>query len=98
MKRFSDFADKTALEGDKVRIDEVLNLPIVITNARITTSKYKKNTTGRCLTIQFRECNSDQLKVLFTGSEVLISQVEQYENEIPFETKIVKIDRYFSFS
>lgn len=64
MKQFADFADERKhLEGDKARIDDILNKEII-----------------------------------FTGSDVLIEQLEKYRHEIPFKTVIKKINRYYTLS
>lgn len=36
--------------------------------------------------------------ITFTGSNVLIEQIERYKAEIPFYTTIKKIDRYYTFT
>ena len=97
MKQFSDFAKDTVLDGEKMRIDDVVNKPITVTNYAIKNSKYPKNKTGRYLTLQI-ECNEGKKYVIFTGSDVLIDQMEKYGEEIPFETVIRKINRYYSLS
>ena len=38
------------------------------------------------------------LNILFTGSGVLINQLEKYENEIPFVTEIKKINKYYTLT
>ena len=44
LKRFSDFAkEEPQLEGDKIRIDDVLNLELIITGYRINNSKFKES-------------------------------------------------------
>jgi hypothetical protein len=48
------------------------------------------------LTLQF-EINNER-QIIFTGSEVLIKQLERYKNKVPFYTKIIKVDKYFTFS
>ncbi len=97
MKRFCDFAtDQVALDGDKVRLDDILNEPIIVTGYRVRKSRFSKNESGEYLTLQFeregRKC------IVFTGSDVLIGQVKKYAHEIPFETAIKKISRYYTFS
>ena len=95
-ERFSDFAspwDGAPLEGDKCRIEDVLNLELLITAYRI--NKSKKNE-GDCLTLQFEF--EDEKKVVFTGSEVLRKQVEKYQDRLPFLAKIIKREKYFSLS
>ena len=97
VKRFSDFAEEDGpLEGDKVKIESVLNQEIFITGYKITKSKYKKEGMEQCLTVQF-ETDGDK-KIFFTGSNVLIDQLEKYGHEIPFMATVKKIDRYYTFS
>lgn len=98
MKKFSDFAEITTLEGDKMKIDNILNQNIIVTGARISKSKYSKNESGKYLTLQFKMHGEEKPYVIFTGSEVLISQIEKYKEQMPFEAKIVKINRYYTFS
>lgn len=98
MKRFSDFAkEPRGLEGGKVRIDDVLNKEIKITGYNIKNSKYGKNESGKYLTVQF-ENNDGEKKIFFTGSDVLIDQMEKYGDQMPFMTIIMKINRYYTFT
>ena len=91
---FSDFAEtRHALDGKKVRIDEILNKPITVVGQRIIPSK--RNDGEKCLHLQFEL--GDALHILFTGSGVLIDQCEKYSDKIPFRTEIKKIDKYFTF-
>jgi hypothetical protein len=97
-KRFTDFADEpTVLDGAKVRIDDVLNVEIEIIGYRLAASKFTKNKSGLCLTLQFNDPGG-QRKILFTGSDVLIDQIKKYEKEIPFIATIKKVDRYYLLS
>ena len=92
---FAEFArDKLPMPGDKKRLDEILNKEILVVDFRITNSK--KRPDGKCLQIQFVMDN--QVCVLFTGSAVLIDQLQGAREKIPFRGTVVKIDRYYSFS
>ena len=72
---FSDFADaRIGLAGEKVRMEQILNKPIIIRGHKIIASK--KNSGANCLYLQFEM--EDKLCVLFTGSAVLIDQCEKY--------------------
>ena len=94
MERFSDFADvRKVLDGNKIKIDEVLNQEITVLGYRIAKGKHK---TERCLTLQI-EVDGGR-RVVFTGSEVLISQMEQYGSRCPFVAVIKKIDRFYTLS
>ncbi len=90
---FSDFAIDESLIGDKIQIEKVLNKKILITKYRINKSKFKES---NYMTIQFRL--DDKLHIIFTGSEVIIKQLEKYKDKLPFNTTIVKIGKYFSLS
>lgn len=97
MLRFSEFAkEEEQLTGKKVNIDNILNQEIVILNYTVLKSKYDKNKTGKCLKLQISL--NGEIYVVFTGSEVLLNQAEKYKDYIPFISKIVKVNRYYTFS
>lgn len=101
VKRFSDFAEEEGpLDGDKTRLDDILNHEILITGCRIQDSKYSgKNKTGKYLTVQFQTSDRPDInRVFFTGSDVLIKQMEKYAHETPFVTIIRKVDRYYTLT
>lgn len=96
-KRFSDFArEASPLDGAKVKIDEVVNKEILVIGRRFKESKFSRTNSPKCLIIQF--VMDGERYVLFTGSTVLIEQMEKYQHEIPFLTTIKRIDRYYTFS
>lgn len=98
MKHFSEFAkEDLPFEGEKVRVDSLLNKEIIIVKYKVRPSKYKDKCRN-CATVQFKESEEDNNKVFFTGSEVLIDMLEKYKEELPFITTIRKIDRYYTFS
>jgi hypothetical protein len=97
-KRFSDFADEPEmLDGEKIQISQILNKEIEVVGYRIRQSKYGKNASGQCLTLQFVD-DSGERRVVFTGSDVLIDQMKKYGDQIPFATTIKKIDKYYTLS
>lgn len=92
---FAEFAkDKLPMPGDKKRLGDILNREIIVTDFRITNSKKREG--DKCLQIQF--LMDSNVYVLFTGSAVLIDQIQTVQDKIPFKTVIVKVDKYFSFS
>ena len=94
-KRFSDFADEPSImDGDKVNIESILNKEIEILAVRITESKFPKNKSGNCLTIQFMDPETGAKHIVFSGSDVLIQQCQKYQSQMPFLTVIKKINRY----
>ena len=93
--KFSNFArDKLPLPGRKRRLDEILNKNILVTDYRL--NKSKKHVGAECLQLQFLVDN--EVCIAFTGSVVLINQIESVKENIPFTATIVKIDKYYSFS
>lgn len=94
MKKFSDFAkDDSAITGDKIKLDNILGKEIVIKGFKVSDSKYNN---GRLLTLQFDLEGKEY--IVFTGSSVLMEQSEKYQDEIPFATKIEKINKFYSFT
>jgi len=96
MKKFSDFSKENILDGDKIRIDDILNEEVLITGYAIKNSRYSKNESGKYLTLQIIKENKKY--VIFTGSDVLIDQLEKYSAEIPFTATVRKINRYYSLT
>lgn len=92
--RFGDFAEEANIfEGDKIRVDDLLNKEILILSFRIKDSKQRKGTSYA--TVQFKL--DDIEHIFFTGSNVLIDQLNKYKDNLPFYATIKKIDKYFTF-
>ena len=99
LKKFSDFAvDESPLEGEKIKIDDIVNKEIVVLNYAVKNSKFANANSSKYLTIQFTEANSNEKKVVFTGSTVLADQCEKYCNQIPFTATIKKIKKFYTFA
>ena len=80
MKRFSDFCKEQNLQGKKVSINKLANKEIEVINYRLTSTKFSSN----CAQIQFKLLSKDTIFVTFTSSKVLIRQLTQYKDELPF--------------
>lgn len=93
-ERFGDFAEEEVFDGEKLRLDEILNKEILVTGFRIKDSHQKKGT--QYLTIHF-EMEGRQ-HITFTGSTVLMDQLKKYATHIPFISVIKKINRHYTFS
>ena len=97
MKRFADFnTDTKPLDGEKMKIEEILNVEVNVIGYSIRKSKYGKNASGKCLALQVEAAG--ERRMVFTGSDVLISQLERYGEQIPVLATIRKIDRYYTLS
>lgn len=99
IRKFSDFAkDELRLDGKKIRIDDILNKNIIILGYRLSDSHYSKNKSGKYATVQFEYENEKNKNIFFSGSDIIIDELKKYEPNIPFETKVIKINRYYTFS
>ena len=94
LPRFSEFADRDGkvLDGDKIRIEDVLNREVTVLGHKVRKGKFR---TERCLTLQV-ELDGER-RVVFTGSEVLIGLMEKYCDRCPFRATIKKVDRFYTF-
>ncbi len=92
--KFSDFAsDDAKLDGEKVKLKDILGQEILILGYSIHRSKFKDE---NYLTLQFE---IDQTRhVLFTGSCVLTDQIEKYAEKIPFLSVIRDFGKYYAFT
>jgi hypothetical protein len=100
LQRFSDFADPTAgpLDGDKVKIDDVLGKEIILHGFRVKASRYKDDNPDY-LTLQFAyQERPDERFIIFTGSTVLQEQLEKYKDRLPFLATIKKVDRFYTLT
>lgn len=92
---FSDFAEESkAFDGDKKKIDEILNKEILVLDFKLKESKHHRD--SQYLTLQFKI--DETIFILFNGSRVLANQLEKYKDNIPFYTIIKKIDKYYTFT
>ena len=95
--KFSEFASGTALEGEKMKIEEVLDKPITVLAHKTIPDKFAKNEGDTVTIIQFSL--DGKTHVSFTRSAVLVGQLKMMtENgKLPFSAKIVKRKRYLTF-
>lgn len=91
MEDFSEFASENSLDGAKIKLENILDKPLIVKDFRVTKSKFD----GDCLKLQV-EINGEN-RVVFTGSNVLIEQAQKYSDHMPFSAKITMVDKYFSF-
>lgn len=85
--------------GEKISIDRVLNVKIIIHKYKIAPSILKNAKPGEmCLHLQI-SFNGEK-RVIFTGARELMRLLSNTNNDkdFPFETTIVKIDRSFDFT
>lgn len=98
MNNFKDFNIKpkpNSFAGDKIQVQKILNVAIKIIAFKIDPSKQKAGTD--CLTLQIEKAG--ELRIVFTGSRVLMDQIRQVpENKFPFTTTIKRDNEYYEFT
>lgn len=105
--QFSNLSEKKTLDGDKVKIDDVLNKSIIITGYQIMTSKYKTKSSEHCTKVQFYFASDEreERKVFFSGSLVIKDQVEEMDKKLSekglpfvFQATVKKVGNYYSLT
>lgn len=98
MNAFSDFQitiSQKNFTGDKIKIDRILNCPIVVADYKIEPSKYEGK--GNCLHLQIEHKNNKH--VVFTGSKGLMDQIQKVpRDKFPFKATIVKENEMYQFT
>ena len=86
MHKFSDFAaDEEHLEGAKVSFKDLIGKPIFIWKSLQMQSQFQSDS---CVMIQFSYEEDGEKFVTFTGSGVIIGQLDKYKAQMPFEATI----------
>lgn len=92
MTRFSELNIKpksNGMEGEKIKIDRVLNKEIKILRYEIKPSKYTEKGNGNCLYMQAEVDGAK--RVIFSGSTILMDMIQQApETAFPITATIVK--------
>lgn len=99
MKKFSDFSSEgDVFDGEKVKLATLLDKEICILQYKIRRSKYQDKHENYAI-VQFTDTDENgEHKIFFTGSGVVMEQLEKYEGELPFQTTLKKIDKYLTLS
>ena len=98
MKKFSDFAkDEAPLEGTKIPMIKVIGKRILIYAWRVNHSKHRQGEDYLTVQFSFKDDETGEKFVLFTGSQVLLKQATHY-NVPQFEATIIKANKYYTFS
>ena len=95
MKRYSDIATaRQPLTGDKIKIEKILGEEITVLAYEIKPSTQKEDTEYLSLQIELE----NEKHILFTGSTVLMDQIKNCKDNLPFLATIEKIDRFYTFA
>jgi hypothetical protein len=81
--------------GDKIQLQKLFNIRITVLDFKVEPSKQKPGT--ELLTLQIEKAG--EKRVVFTGSTVLIDQINRVPREkLPFETIIKGDNDYYEFT
>jgi hypothetical protein len=95
-KEFGITLSSKGFEGDKIKIERILNKEIIVEDFKIENSKYEKGN-GKCLYLQIVVDNSK--RVVFSGSASLMEMIQKVaKTSFPFKTTIIKENERFQFS
>jgi len=94
LHKFSDINKGCLImAGEKIKIGEVLDRDIQVISYKVSKSKYKKDEPLLTLNIIIEGTP----RIIFTGSKILRQQCEEYDNHMPFETKIRNFNKCYTF-
>lgn len=96
-KNFNIKPETKSFEGDKIKVDKILNRKITVLAFKIEDSKFKEKGNGKCLYIQI-EFDQDK-RILFTGSTYLMDMIQKVPSDkFPFTTTIQKLNEHLEFT
>ena len=89
VKKFSDFSSEgDVFDGEKVKLATLLDKEICILQYKIRMSKYQDKHENYAI-VQFTDTDENgEHKIFFTGSGVVMEQLEKYVDELPFQTTL----------
>lgn len=98
MNNFKDFDIQPRVNsfvGEKIQVQKLFNLQIKVIDFKIEPSSQKKGT--MLLTLQIEK--GGEKRIVFTGSKVLIDQIERVpKHKFPFFTTIKGDNDYYEFT
>lgn len=98
MNEFKDFGIKPVnkgFTGEKININKILNVDIIVEDFKEEKSKYEGK--GQCLYMQI--IHQAQQRVVFVGSKNLLEMIKAVPKEkFPFKTRIVKENERLEFT
>lgn len=96
-KPVSNLADikreEQLFEGAAMKIEDVLNKPLIVKAFKNLPSTFKESKEYAVI-----QAELEGKLVFFTGSPVLLKQLQRYEKHIPFKTTIVRTKQYYELT
>lgn len=103
MYKFSQFDIKPiekGFEGDKIRMERILNREIVVHDFKIEDSKIKEfREKGNDKYLHLQISYKNEMHIIFTSATSLLQNIQQIPKEkFPFITTIVRDNQRFEFT
>ena len=96
-KSFNIKPENKSFEGEKIKVERILNKKVIVLDFKIEESKFKEKGSGKCLYIQIEVDGSK--RVLFSGSSYLLDMIQKVPKEsFPFTSIIVKENEHLEFT
>ena len=105
---FSELTESAVVDGDKVSIKDIHDIPLVVTHYSITKSKYSNKGGEFCTRIQFYKQDDENKKryIFFTGSGVIKRQIDEIDKKFEaqgiknkmFKATVKQINNYTAFT
>lgn len=93
-KPYSEVAPRVTLEGERIKLLDILNQEIVINDFVVLKSQY-----DRVENYVVVQCMLKGEKYTFaTGSQVILKQLEEIRDKLPVRTTIRRKGRYFTLT
>lgn len=105
--KFSDLVESKVLDGDKVRIDDLLGKRLIVIGATSGVSQYQAKGCKSYAKVQFYYADDETQThhIFFTGSNVIQDQIGELmdkfkadDSPFEFETVVNKVGKYYSFT
>lgn len=102
--KFNTLVERQVLDGDKVKIDDLLNKTIVVCGFHVSQSKFADKGSSCCVKVQFYYAGDEKTerKVFFSGSSVIKEQLEEAKKKLDseglptlFEATVKKVGNYY---
>jgi len=82
-------------EGERYRVEDLVGEAFIVHECQIQESRRYGN---RFATVKISDPEQKEFGWFRTSSSILVEQLEQYQNELPWLATIVKVGRAYSFA
>jgi hypothetical protein len=100
IKEFKNVGDAptiTSFPGEKIRIEKVLNVDIIVHGYKVEPSNFRENGDGMRMVLSITK--GDERRIIFTSSLFLRDQIMKIsKDDFPFKSQIKLINEHYEFT